>query len=58
MNPLEKEELEKMIELEKVMNNPLVDVYHMLPRYTFETYSTGQDKRRARRKQERKNKKK
>ncbi len=52
MNPFEKEELER------ALNNPLVDVYHMLPHYTIETYSTGQDKRRARRKQERKNKKK
>ena len=50
MNVLEK--------LEKAMNNPLMVEYLMPPRYTIETYSTGQEKRRARRKQKRENKKK
>ena len=53
MNQIEK--IEKKA-LEVVMSN-LVE-YLNVPNYTIETYSTGQDKRRERRKKERKNKKK
>lgn len=52
MNPIEKKALEK------AMSNPLMVEYLMSPQYTIETYPTGQEKRRARRKQKRKDKKK
>lgn len=57
MNPIKKKELETVF-IAKPMNDPRMVEYLMPPRYTIETYSTGQEKRRARRKQERKGKKK
>ncbi len=54
MNPIEKEALK-----EKMMNNPFMVEYSLHPQYApIETYPTGQERRRARREQKRKNKKK
>lgn len=57
MDPIEKKELELAL-MEKTMNNPYMVEYLMPPRYITETYPTGQENRRTRRKQKRKNKKK
>jgi hypothetical protein len=52
MNPIEKKALEM------AMSKPLMVEYFISPQYAaYETYSTGQEKRRERREQKRKGKK-
>lgn len=52
MSPIKKKALEM------AMNNPVMVEYFMSPHYALETYSTGQEKRRARREQKMKSRKK